>query len=93
MQSKFSKASQDTDIPTEIIKMNAGIFADYVHSDINSTVWKVSVFRVFLVRIFPHLDWIRTDTPLISLCILPECGEIRTGKTPNTDTFHAAYFF
>ena len=38
MQSKFSKASQDTDIPTEIIKMNAGIFTDFVHSDINSTV-------------------------------------------------------
>ena len=24
------------------------------------TAWKVSVFRIFLVRIFPHLDWIRT---------------------------------
>ena len=38
MQSKFSKASQDTDIPTKIIKMNAGIFTDFVHSDINNTV-------------------------------------------------------
>ena len=24
------------------------------------TAWKVSVFGVFLVRIFPHVDWIRT---------------------------------
>ena len=40
------------------------------------TVWKVSVFGVFLVRIFPHSDWIRRDTE-------------RYGKTPNTDTFHA----
>ena len=26
----------------------------------NITAWKVSVFGVFLVCIFPHLDWIRT---------------------------------
>ena len=25
--------------------------------------WKVSVFGVFLVRIFPHSDWKRRDTP------------------------------
>ena len=25
--------------------------------------WKVSVFGVFLVRIFPHSDWRRRDTP------------------------------
>ena len=29
------------------------------HFDIYS-VWKVSKYGVFLVRIFPHLDWIRT---------------------------------
>ena len=28
---------------------------------------KVSVFGVFLVRIFPHLDWIRRDTPYLSV--------------------------
>ena len=27
-----------------------------------NTVWKVSVLRVFLVRIFLHSDWIWTDT-------------------------------
>ena len=26
-----------------------------------STAWKVSVFGVFLVHIFPHLDWIARD--------------------------------
>ena len=26
------------------------------------TTWKVSIFRVFLVHIFPHLDWIGRDT-------------------------------
>ena len=30
------------------------------------TVSKVSVFLVFLVRIFPHLDWIRRDLSLFS---------------------------
>ena len=24
------------------------------------TAWKVSIFRVILVRIFPHSDWVRT---------------------------------
>ena len=30
------------------------------------TVWKVSIFGVFLVRIFPHLDWIRRDALYLS---------------------------
>ena len=32
-----------------------------------STTWKVPVFGVFLVRIFPHSDWIRRDTPYLSV--------------------------
>ena len=38
-------------------------------SDINSlinTAWKVSVFGVFLVRFFPHSDWIWRDTPYLN---------------------------
>ena len=31
------------------------------------TAWKVSVFGVILVHIFPHLDWIRRDTEYLSL--------------------------
>ena len=29
------------------------------------TAWKVSVFRVFVVCYFPHLDWLRRDTPYL----------------------------
>ena len=33
----------------------------------NSTAWKVSVLGVFLVRTFPHLEWIWRDTPYLSI--------------------------
>ena len=46
---------------------------------------KVSVFGVFLVRIFPYHS--------VSLHIQSECEKLRTRKTPNTDTFHAAFIF
>ena len=55
----------------------------------NITAWKVSVFGVFLVRIFLHSDWIRRYS--VSLRIRSECAKTRTRKTPNTDTFHAVY--
>ena len=29
------------------------------------TVWRVSLFGVFLLRIFSHLNWIRRDTPYL----------------------------
>ena len=47
------------------------------------TAWKVSVFGVILVRIFPHLYWIRK----LYLYWIPKCGKIQTRITPNTDTF------
>ena len=31
-------------------------------TEVINTAWKVSIFGVFLVRIFPHSDWIRWDT-------------------------------
>ena len=34
---------------------------------VSNTVWKVSVFGVFLVRIFPYLDWIQKDTEHLSV--------------------------
>ena len=43
-----------------------------------TTAWKVSVFGVFLVRIFPHLDWIRRDTPYLRKKCGPEKLQIRT---------------
>ena len=38
------------------------------------TEWKVSVFGDFLVGIFPHLDWIRRDTPYLSV-FSPNAGK------------------
>ena len=46
-------------------------------------MWKVPVFGVVLVRIFPHSDWIQRDAE-------SKCGKVRTRITPNTDTFYAA---
>ena len=42
------------------------------------------VFGVILIRIFPHLDLIWTDTPYQS-----ECGKIRIRIAPNTNTCHS----
>ena len=65
------------------------------------TAWKVSIIGVILVRIFPHWDWIRRDTPhfptfrlnterySLSLHIPSECGKMRTRITLNMDTFYA----
>ena len=38
------------------------------------TAWKVSVFRIILVCIFPNLDWILRDTPYLSL-FSPNAGK------------------
>ena len=51
------------------------------------TAWKVSVFLVSLVCIFPHSDWIQRFNPYLR--IQSEWRKIRTRKTPDTDTFHA----
>ena len=42
-------------------------------NDLNISLREVSLFGVFLLRIFPHSDWKRTR------------------KTPNTDTWNAAF--
>ena len=41
----------------------------------------------FLVRIFPHSDWIRRDTEYLSL-FSPNAGIYRPEKTPYLDTFY-----
>ena len=38
------------------------------------TAWKVSVFGVILVGIFPHLDWIRRDMEYLSV-FSPNAGK------------------
>ena len=42
----------------------------------------------FLIRIFLHSDWIRRDTPYLSIFI-PNAGKYRPEKIPYLDTFHA----
>ena len=65
-------------------------FSIFYKFSLLDSAWKVSVFGVFQVLIFPHLDWIRGDTKRysVSLPIQSECRKIRIRKTPNTDTFH-----
>ena len=52
------------------------------------TVRKVSVFRVFLVHIFPQSHRIRKDTSYLSVFSL-NVGKYGPEKTPYLDTFHA----
>ena len=51
-----------------------------------SSFFPWSVFGVFLVCVFPHLDWIRRHG--LSLHILSKYGKMRTRITPNMDTFY-----
>ena len=44
--------------------------------------------EVFLVRIFPHLGWMRRDTSYLSIFSL-NAGKYRPEKPPYLDTFHA----
>ena len=53
---------------------------------IKFTALKVSVFGVYLVRIFQHSNWIRRDAKYLSL-FSPNAGKYGP-ETPNTDTFH-----
>ena len=66
-----------------------------------NTAWKVSKYGVFsgphfpafgmeyfLVRIFPHSDWIRRDTSYLSV-FSPNAGKYGPEKSPYLDTFHA----
>ena len=55
------------------------------------TAWHVSVFAVFLVRIFPHSDWIRRDTSYLSV-FSPNAGKYGPEITPYLDTFHTVQY-
>ena len=54
--------------------------------------WKVSKFRDSLIRIFQKLDWIRRNTPYLSV-FSPNEGKIWIMKTPNTSTFDAVQIY
>ena len=45
---------------------NNSEYGHFLRSAIDTT-WKVSVFGVILDRIFPHLNWIRTDALYLSV--------------------------
>ena len=49
------------------------------------TAWKVSLFGVFLVRILPHLDWIRRDN-LLSIKKLPNKMSSNISSTQNNSS-------
>ena len=46
--------------------------------------------EVFLVSIFPHLDWERRDTPFLSV-FSPNAGKYEPEKTPYLDIFHVVF--
>ena len=46
---------------------------------LTDTVWKVSVFRVFQGRIFPHSDWIQRDTEYLFV-FSPNTGKYGSEK-------------
>ena len=54
------------------------------------SVKSVQNTEFFLVRIFPHSDWIRRDAPYFSV-FSPNAGKYGPEKTPYLDTFHAAF--
>ena len=51
------------------------------------TSWKVSVFGVILVRIFPHSDWLFSPNTF-RLSVQSELGKMWTRMTPNTGSFY-----
>ena len=57
------------------------------------TAWKVLVFGVILVHIFPHSDWILRESSHFSVFCRKDQIRIRIRKTPKTDSFHAVCVF
>ena len=53
--------------------------------------WKLVVFGVFLVRIFPHWDWIRRDNPFLPV-FSPNAGKYRPEKLQIPPLFTQSYF-
>ena len=55
-----------------------------------NTVWKVSKYGIFLVRIFPYSNRIRRDIPNLSV-FSPNAGKYGSEKTPYLDNFRAEF--
>ena len=54
----------------------------------NHCVKSIQIQSFFPVRIFPHSDWIQSDTEYLSL-FSPNAGKYRPEKTLYLDTFHS----
>ena len=79
---KFFKATYFADISKRrILSSWISIVADQLLTvtEIMCTLWKASVFGVFLVRIFPHSDWIGRNTEYLSV-FSPNAGKYRSEK-------------
>ena len=63
------------------------IFILHCKTSKNTTVGKVSIFGVFLVRI----SGLNTEIYRANLCIQSKCGKVRSRNIPNTGTFNAYY--
>ena len=74
---KFNISFIFLEFPTEIV-LPLNCVEVFSFSQLYTT-WKVSVYGVFLVRIFPHSDWIRRDT------------EYSVGMRENTDQENSEY--
>ena len=59
-----------------------------VRNWLTETALKVSIFGVFLGRIFTHSDWIRRNTPYFSV-FSPNAGKYGPEKLPIRTLFHA----
>ena len=55
---------------------------------VTHTAWKMSIFGVFVVRIFQNSGWIRRDTEYLSV-FSPNTGKYKSVKTLYLDTLHA----
>ena len=67
-----------------IFKLPVVIFLGFC----NHCVKSVQIRSFFPVRIFPHSDWIQSDTEYLSL-FSPNSGKYRLEKTLYLDTFHS----
>ena len=66
---------------TELLKANDSTVRNALRENCPNAVF-------FLVRIFPHSDWIQRDTEYL-FAFSPDAGKYGSKKTPYLDTFHA----
>ena len=58
----FDNSTSQRTLPPTTIVVSWDIYIFSVSMGETYTAWKISVFAVILLLIFPHLDWIQRDT-------------------------------